>query len=186
MGGRRRSAAFAASLALLFLLPTSIAQATSLSVLRYATAGAKDAYRLELKKTCEVGDGLAVVNNVGAAPVRLTSIAVLYGDGANAHQANTNFDLISFRRGTSEGQLEATFHLSSVDGGVRMGNAVGGIVQPLSTSGRSYDIVAKVLVTVDHPKPWTIAGLRVTYTVGMRSYATVLEQSITLSSTPVC
>jgi hypothetical protein len=183
---RRAAVGGALLLALLGALPTGAARATSLSVLRYANSGAKDAYRLKLAKTCEVGDGLAVVNNVGSAPLRLTSITVLYADGANARQANTNFELISLRRGTSEGQLAATFDLSSVDGGVSMGNAIGGIVQPLSTSGRSYDIVAKVLVTVDHTKPWTIAGLRVTYEVGARSYATVLEQSITLSSTPVC
>jgi hypothetical protein len=51
-------------LALLFVLPVGVVGATSLSVLRYASTGAKDAYRLKLAKTCEVGDGLAVVNNV--------------------------------------------------------------------------------------------------------------------------
>jgi hypothetical protein len=155
-------------------------------VLRYAEGGASDAYTLKLIKTCEVGDGLAVVNNVGDAPLQLTSIMVLYGDGASAHQANTTFELISLRRGTSEGQLGATFALSRVDGGVNMGSAVGRVVEPFSTSGRSYDIVAKVLVTADHKKPWKIVGLRVTYKVGSRSYATVLAQSITLSATPVC
>lgn len=140
--------------ALLFVIPVGGAGATTVSVLRYANTGANDAYRLKLVKTCEVGDGLAVVNNVGDAPLRVTSIAVLYGDGASAHQANTNFELISLRRGTSKGELGATFDLSSVDGGVSMGNAVGGVVEPISSSGRSYDIVAKVLVTADHTKPW--------------------------------
>jgi hypothetical protein len=174
------------TLVLLLVIPAGVVGATSLSVLRYANTGAKDAYRLKLAKTCEVGDGLAVVNNVGDAPLRLTSITVLYGDGASGRQANTNFELFSLRRGTSKGQLGATFDLSGVDGGVSMGNAVGSVVQPLSTSGRSYDIVAKVLVTVDHTGPWKIVGLRVTYKVGARSYATVLAQSITLSATPVC
>jgi hypothetical protein len=174
------------SLALLVTVPASTAHASTLSVLRYAKDVANDAYRLKLDKSCEIGDGLAVVNNVGDAPLRLTSISVLYGDGASAHQANTTYDLISLRRGTSEGQLGATFHVVRVDGGVSMGNALNRVLQPLSTSGRSYDIVANVLVTVDHPKPWSIVGLRVTYRVGARSYATVLAQSITVSSTPVC
>jgi hypothetical protein len=163
-----------------------VAGATGISVLRYAEKNASDAYTLKLIKTCEVGDGLAVVNNLGATPLRLTSISVLYGDGASAHQANSTFELVSLRRGTSEGQLGASFNLSKVDGGVNMGSAVGNVVEPYSSSGRSYDIVAKVLVTADHKKPWKITGLRVTYTVGSRSYATVLAQSITLSSTPVC
>lgn len=183
---RRVVSGISLSMALLVALAVSPAQATSPSVLRYANTVAKDAYRLKLEKSCEVGDGLAVVNNVGDAPLRLTSITVLYGDGASGHQAHTKFELVSLRRGTSKGQLGATFDLASVDGAVSMGSAVGGVIQPLSTSGRSYELVANVLVTVDHTRPWSIAGLRVTYRVGARSYATILAQSITLSSTPVC
>jgi hypothetical protein len=175
-----------AVLALFVAVTPGITGASTVSVLRYADTSAKDAYTLKLVKTCEVGDGLAVVKNVGTRPLRLTSISVLYGDGASSRQATTTFELLSIRRGTSEGQLEATFKLPSVDGGDNMGNAVGSVVEPISSSGRSYDIVAKVLVLVDHTKPWTIAGLRVTYTVGSTSYTTVLGQSITLSSTPVC
>lgn len=182
----RRSFCLVAVLTLLIAMPVSIASATGVSVLRYADANARDAYTLKLIKTCEVGDGLAVVKNVGSTPLRLTSITVLYGDGARADQARTTFQLISLRRGTSDGQLGSTFRLASVDGGVNMGNAVGGVIEPVSTSGRSYDLVAKVLVIGDHTKPWTITGLRVTYTAGERHYATVLAQSITLSSTPVC
>jgi hypothetical protein len=184
--GRTRARFGIATLLALVALAPSIASASDVSALRYAEAGASDAYTLKLVKTCEVGDGLAVVNNDGPAPLRLTSIAVLYGEGASAHQANATFELISLRRGTSEGQLGATFDLSKVDGDVNMGNAVGSLVEPISTSGRSYDIVAKVLVTADHSKSWKIAGLRVTYTVGSRSYATVLAQSIALSATPDC
>jgi hypothetical protein len=162
------------------------AGASAASALRYASNGANYAYTLKLVKTCEVGDGLAVVKNVGATPLRLTSIAVLYGDGARADQASTTYELISMRRGTSEGQLGATFDLTGLYGGVAMGNAVGGVVQPISTSGRSYDIVAKVLVIANHHKSWKITGLRVTYDVGSSAYTTVLAQSITLSSTSVC
>jgi hypothetical protein len=185
---RRTHARFglATLLAVLIAMAPRVASAADASVLRYAEADASDAYKLKLIKTCEVGDGLAVVNNDGTMPLRLTSISVLYGDGASARQANATFELISLRRGTSEGQLGATFDLSKVDGDVDMGNAVGSVIEPISTSGRSYDIVAKVLVTVHHEKSWKIAGLRVTYKVGTRSYATVLAQSIALSATPDC
>jgi hypothetical protein len=176
----------AIALSLLATVPVNLADAIGVSVLRYADTTANATYTLKLVKSCEVGDGLAIVKNVGAVPLRLTSIAVLYGDGASARQASTTFQLVSLRRGTSEGQLEATFDLAIVDGGDNMGNAVGGVVEPISKSGRSYEIVAKVLVIGDHAQPWTITGLRITYKVGSRSYATVLAQSITLSSTPSC
>jgi hypothetical protein len=168
-------------------VPTAAASAaTANSVLRYASGGARYAYTLKMIKSCEVGDGLAVVKNVGTTPLRITSIAVLYGDGARASQASTTYELISLRRGTSEGQLAANFDLTGLDGGVAMGNAIGGVVQPISTSGRSYDIVAKVLVVVDHTTPWKITGLRVAYDVGSAHFTTVLTQSVTLSPTPVC
>ncbi len=182
----RRSFWLATVLVLLAAVPTSLAGAAGDSVLRYADASARDAYTLKLVKTCEVGDGLAVVENVASTPLQVTSITVLYGEGARADQARTTFELISLRRGTSDGQLGSTFHIARVDGGVNMGDAVGGVIEPVSTSGRTYDIVAKVLVIGDHTKPWTITGLRVTYKVGERSYATTLAQSITLSATPVC
>jgi hypothetical protein len=163
----------------------AVAGASTMSVLRDATNASSYSYELSLVKTCEVGDGLAVVKNVGTTSLRLTSIAVLYG-GARADQARTTFALISFRRGTNEGQLGATFDLSGLDGGVDLGNAVGGVIEPITTSGRSYDIVAKILVLANHTSSWKIDGLRVTYDVGARAYATVLAQSITLSSTSDC
>jgi hypothetical protein len=175
-----------ATLVLLLVPAFGVSAATAVSVLRYASSGANYAYKLKLMKSCEVGDGLAVVKNVGATPLRLTSIAVLYGDGARANQANTTYELISLRRGTSEGQLGSSFDLTGLHSGVALGNAVGSLVQPIAKSGRSYDIVAKVLVIADHTTPWKITGLRVSYDVGSSSYTTELAQSITVSSTPAC
>jgi hypothetical protein len=185
-GRSRRGRGLALVLALLITAPASIASATDVPLLRYANTGARDAYTLELAKTCEVGDGLAVVRNDGRTPLRLTSITVLYGDGATASQANTTYTLRSFRRGTNDGQLGATFDLTSLKGGVKLGNAVGGVVAPVATSGRWYDIVAKILVTAVHPTSWKISGLRVTYDMDGTSHSTVLAQSITLSATPDC
>ncbi len=179
----------AAALAMLIVLTVAVSgssAATVASILRYASSSANYAYKLKLIKSCEVGDGLAVVKNVGAAPLRITSIAVLYGDGARADEANTTYELISVRRGTNEGQLGSSFDLTELKSGVALGNAIGGLVQPISKSGRSYDIVAKVLVIAIHTTPWTITGLEVSYRVGSSSYTTVLAQSITLSSTPDC
>ncbi len=169
------------------LLAPSITAASpaTASVLRYASTAANYHYTLKLVKTCEVGDGLAVVKNVGAAPLRLTSLSVLYTN-ARADQAHTTFTLVAFRRGTNEGQLGATFDLTGLDSGVDLGDAVGGEIEPITTSGRSYDIVAKVLILTNHASSWKIDGVRVTYDVGSRAYETVLAQSISLSSTSVC
>lgn len=169
------------------LLPGAVGASTA-GFLRYANATASYAYKLKLAKSCEVGDGLAVVKNVGTAPLRLTSLAVIYGKGARADQEHTTFSLISLRRGTSEGQLGATFDLglTGVDGGTDLGRATGQTLLPIASSGRSYDLVADILVVNNHPKPWKIDGLRVTYAMSGHVYSTVLAQSITLISTLVC
>lgn len=186
MHTRRGLAAALAMLVVLTVAGSSSSAATGASILRYASSSAIYAYKLKLIKSCEVGDGLAVVKNVGATPLRITAITVLYGDGARADQANTTYELISLRRGTNEGQLGSSFDLTELKSGLALGSAIGGLVQPISKSGRSYDIVAKVLVTAIHTTPWKITGLEVSYRVGSSSYTTVLAQSITLSSTPFC
>ena len=56
MTGFRRSrvlSGLAIALVLLLVIPAGVVGATSLSVLRYANTGAKDAYRLKLAKTSE-------------------------------------------------------------------------------------------------------------------------------------
>lgn len=169
-------------------MSAAVAGASTAGFLRYASSSATYAYKLKLVKTCEVGDGLAVVKNVGTVPLRLTSLTVLYGGGARADQARTTFSLISLRRGTSEGQLGASFDLglTGVDGGSDLGRATGQTLQPIRSSGRSYDLVADILVLNNHPKPWKIDGLRVTYAMAGHTYSTVLAQSITLTPTLVC
>lgn len=164
----------------------SSASGAPASALRYADSAASLAYKLPLRKSCEVGDGLAIVKNVSATALRLRSVTVLYGKGARAAEAHTTYELISFRRGTNDGQLGATFDLTGLSRGVKLGNAVGGVLEPIATSGREYVVVAEVLVVRNHPRAWSIDGLRVTYVAGSKSYATILPQSITIGATTRC
>jgi hypothetical protein len=160
--------------------------APSIAPLRSAGDWSSYTYTLKSLKLCEVGDGLSLVKVTGPSPLRLIDLDVLFGGDAKASQARVTYQLISFRRGTTEGQLGAMFNLSALDNGLSYGPALGGVMEPLKTSQLWYDIVARVKVLANHGKPWSINGLRVTYRSTTTTYTTVLRQSVKLPTTQFC
>ncbi len=154
--------------------------------LRAANDAALRAYRFDRLHSCQVGDALSVVENSGPVPLRLDALSLLYGGDSPASAQRVSFELVSFRRGTFAGQLADTFHLTSLDLGAPLGPATGASIAPLSTSGRWYALVADVSVVGNHPRPWSIRGLGVSYTVGAQGYTRLLTQSIRLPATSRC
>jgi hypothetical protein len=143
-------------------------------------------YRLPTLKTCEIGDGLTVVKVAGSTALRVTALQVLYGGDAKSSEAHVTYQLISFRRGTTEGQLLATFDLGALTKGLSYGPALGGVLEPLTPSGLWYDIVARVKVIANHVSTWSIDGLRVTYRDNSATYTTTFHESVKLPSTQFC
>lgn len=188
---RARSLSLVVLLTALLLTPWSLLEtagaAPSTAPLRYAGDWASSySYKLKSLKRCEVGDGLSLVQVAGLSSLRLIDVDVLFGGDAKASEARVTYQLISFRRATTEGQLGATFNLSGLDNGLNYGSAVGGVMEPLRKSQLWYDIVARVKVIANHGEPWSINGLRVTYRSSTATYTTILRQSVKLPSTQFC
>jgi hypothetical protein len=160
--------------------------APSVAPLRVAGAWSASPYELPTLKSCKVGDALTVVDVAGSTALRLTGLQVLYGGGARPSEAHVTYQLISFRRGTTEGQLGATFNLGALTNGLSYGPALGGVLEPLRSSGLWYDLVARVKVIVNHAQPWSIIGLRVTYRSTSAAYASIFRQSVKLPTTQSC
>lgn len=162
-------------------------QVASMSPLQNAGNWAtKYTYTLHSLTSCEVGDGLSVVENVGDLPLRLRSLSVLYEGGAGSYAAHTTYQLVSFRRATTEGQLGATFDLAVLANGRVVGPATGGVLDPVKPSGLWYVIVARIKVAAFHRSKWGIAGLRVGYRVGTTAHSVVLRQSVELPPVDDC
>jgi hypothetical protein len=165
---------------------TETSAAPVVAPLRTAGIGASFSYSLRTLKSCEVGDGLTLVKVAGASGIRVTNVQVLYGGDANAREASVTYQVISFRRGTTEGQLQNNFSLGALANGLSHGSALGSELEPLKTSQLWYDVMAQVKVTANHDEPWFIKGLRVTYRSGTTAYATIFHQSIKLPATEFC
>ena len=165
---------------------TGVSAAPVVAPLRTAGIGASFSYSLPSLKSCEIGDGLTVVKVAGPLALRVTNVQVLYGGDVTAREVSATYQVISFRRGTTEGQLANNFTLGALGNGLSHGPALGSELQPLNVSQLWYDIVAHVKVTANRDKPWSIEGLRVTYRSDTTAYATDFRQSITLPITQFC
>jgi hypothetical protein len=160
--------------------------ALGVAPLRTAGVGASFSYSLPSLKSCEIGDALTLVKVAGASVLRVINVQVLYGGNAKASEASVTYEVFSFRRGTTEGQLADNFKLGALGNGLSHGPALGSELQPLGTSQLWYDLMAQVKVTANHDEPWFIKGLRVTYRSGASVYTTIFRQSITLPVTEFC
>jgi hypothetical protein len=161
-------------------------ESSTLAPLRAAGTGATYVYSLPSLKSCEVGDGLTLTKVAGPSAIRVTNAEVLYGGGATPRDAKVTYLLISFRRGTTEGQVAASFKLGALRNGANLGPVYGGVLEPLASSQLWYDIVARVQVIANHATSWSIQGLRVTYRTGTSIYTTTFRQSVKLPRTKGC
>jgi hypothetical protein len=165
---------------------TGAGAAPALAPLRAVGVWSTYSYSLPSLRSCEVGDGLSLVKVAGPTALRVTNVQVLYGNDFKSRWASVTYELISFRRGTTEGQLAASFKLGALGNGLTRTPAIGGELKPLMTSQLWYDIVALVKVTVNRAASWSIDGLRVSYRSGSTTNATILRQSVKLPMTQFC
>jgi hypothetical protein len=159
---------------------------STLAPLRAAGIGAAYVYSLRSLQSCEVGDGLTLTKVAGPSAIRVSNVEVLYGGHATPREATVTYQLISFRRGTTEGQLAASFKLGALHNGANLGSVYGGVLEPLASSQLWYDLVARIQVVANHATPWSIHGLRVTYRSGTSTYTTIFRQSVKLPPTKGC
>lgn len=132
--------------------------------------------------TCRIFDGLTLVRNEGARPLRITAVHAVIPSEVSASKDEVTYQVRSFRAGSTRGALGAVDNMT-VLGGTLMGRAVGSVLEPSATSSRWYGVVFRVRVRQARVSPWAIRGVRVTYTLGARSYHALFRQTVRLPPT---
>ena len=142
-------------------------------------------YTLLDGRSCEVGDGIAIVADDGAAPVVIQQVTVSVA-GASRAGVQTSYRLLTFRAGSTDGEIAASFHLGALNNVLSSQPAIGATLRPEASSKRWYDIVARLSLDRPQPAKWQITGLTVTYSSGGRHYFAELAQQIHLPAAPGC
>jgi hypothetical protein len=141
-------------------------------------------YALRSVTRCEIGDGLTIVKDVAAAPLRITRVAVsATGDLA---LASARFELVRFHSGGTTGEVTGSVNLDALRNGHLVGSAVGGRLAPVSTGASWYDLVALLSERGGSASTSQIRGLEVRYTEGGRTFSATFAQSVHVPAFNVC
>jgi hypothetical protein len=150
-------------------------------------AAAQDAgwtYSLDRVAACAVGDGVTVVKNVGAAPLRIDRVAIV--SSGDLALASARFELVRFGVDGTTGEVAGSTQLAALRNGQELGPAVGGLIAPVRSSGWWYDVVALLRDAGGSASTSRLEGLRVEYTVGRHTFATTFPQSVRVPAFPSC
>jgi len=189
--GRKSGFAFAtvsvvvALVVTLVLIPTTLASGAAVrdEPLRAASGlTASEGFTLDSLATCNVFDGLTIVKNMGSKPLQIVRVNAIIPTEMAPLKDKITYQLRSFRQGSTTGAVGAVANMP-VLGGRILGNAVGGVLQPIASSSRWYVVLFRIKVIQPHASEWTIRGLRVYYTVGQKGFSTALYQTVRLPRT---
>lgn len=147
--------------------------------------GSNYVYTLSAVRSCEIGDGITVIENISSQPVRLSDISV-HVEGASPHSYVTTYQVLSLKAGSTTGELAPSFSLAALGNGEDISPAIGATLAPVSVSGLWYAIVARLRITAAVPAPWTIEGIGVRYQLAAKSYAASFKQTVNLPATSTC
>jgi hypothetical protein len=140
-------------------------------------------YKLFALPSCEVGDGLAVVVNSAAVPVRITSIAIRL---PVKEHTSTSFEVMVFRPGMTSGEIAASFDLKALSNGHDIGAAIGTFLTPLQTGHLWYAIIARVHLLANASSEWEIRGIGITYEIRGKTESVFIPQEVRLPPTVGC
>ncbi|MBW4077654.1 MAG: hypothetical protein HIU84_03920 [Acidobacteria bacterium] len=132
--------------------------------------------------TCRIFDGLTLVRNEGARPLRITAVHAVIPSETSPTKDEVTYQVRSLRAGSTRGAIGAV-NTMTVLGGTIVGSAVGSVLEPIATSLRWYVVVFRVHVLQARLSPWAIRGVRVSYTLGARSYHALFRQTVRFPST---
>lgn len=143
-------------------------------------------YRLDSLASCQVGDGIALVVNDANRPIRITEVRMTSSGGGPLLAASRwSYQLVSFKEGSTTGEVAGSFALASLGGGRRLGDAIGGVLDPVVGSGRWYDVVARRRIPA-RTAAWEIRGIVINYELGSHGYTARFAQAVTLPATAGC
>jgi hypothetical protein len=144
-------------------------------------------YRLGSLLHCQVADGIEVLKNDAVKPIRISRVTmVTSGGGAALANLHWSYQLMSFRRGATTGDLAGRFALTALGNGRSLGAAIGGTLSPAVLSGDWYDVIARLRLPPGHMSAWEIRGMAISYEVGSQSYVSRFTQRIRLPAASHC
>ena len=149
-------------------------------------SGAGATFTLDSLSSCQIGDGLAVVRDVGNHSIRVTAVSTVIPSDKTTTRDRTTYQLLSVGPRSTTGEVGALFNLTAMGKTVNLGSAVGGVLKPVATSHRWYAIMARIRILQNHPVEWVIRGIRVTLQVDTRTYHVLIPQTIRLPATTNC
>ncbi|HUZ39926.1 MAG TPA: hypothetical protein VMU68_00840 [Acidimicrobiales bacterium] len=170
---------------ILLLVPSSLASASvnqrqPLRAVSGLTAG--ETFTLDSLATCDVFDGLTIIKNTDAKSIRIVRLNAIIPTEATPLKDKITYQLRSFHQGSTTGAVGAVANMPVLGGRV-LGSAAGGILRPIASSSLWYVVLFRIKVIQPHASEWVIRGLRIYYTVGQRSFSTVLGQTVRLPRT---
>ena len=155
--------------------------------LQFARSGMSGwSYSVGRLSDCEVADAAAVLKNVASTSIHVLSVKVVATGGDAVPEVHWGSELMTFRAGSTMGEVAGSFDLTALRNGHPSGPAVGGEVAPTSRSHRWYDVVVRSKVPDGAKRDWRIYGLIVGYRLGSHTYATEFKQSIILPRSKRC
>jgi hypothetical protein len=143
-------------------------------------------YTLPKLTSCEVGDGLTVVFDGASTTLHITGVRLVVAPARYAPDLRTSYQLVALRKGSTTGEIADSFHLSELSKGSVMGNPVGRSLPSTGGSEYWFGVVARIRLAANVPTQWRIHGLRISYSVGAKSYATLMPGMVKLPSTTRC
>lgn len=141
-------------------------------------------YTLSNLSSCTVTDALTVIENRLSVPVRLSSVRVSIVDDSSG-RVRTTATVAPYKANTTAGALGATSTLSPLRN-QRLLPASCATLSPFAASSLWYELVIHIDVLGSHPRPWSINGISVAYTVGSQKFTVTFPQSVKLAAVHTC
>ena len=122
-------------------------------------------FSLESLASCQIGDALLIVKNVGTRPARITGVAMDVPSVAKPTRDQTSYRVQAIRPGATTGEIASSFRFAAIPQSTPS-YAIGAVLKPFTVSGRWYAIIARMSVRTVHRHGWLIRGMLVSIAQG--------------------
>jgi hypothetical protein len=122
-------------------------------------------FSLESLASCQIGDALLIVKNVGTRSARITGVGMDVPSTAKPTRDQTGYRVQAIRPGSTTGEIAASFRLAAIPQSTPL-YADGAVLKPFTVSRRWYAIIARTSVRTVHRHGWVIRGMMVSLVEG--------------------
>jgi hypothetical protein len=132
--------------------------------------------------SCQIGDGLVIVKNLGNRSARITGVSMDVPSTAKPTKDQTTFQVEPISPGATTGEIATNFSLTAIPQLAPPQSAVGAVLKPFAKNGHWYAIIARMRVRTVHRNEWVIRGMRVTLIQGKTTSHLFFPQVVRLPS----